>query len=75
MTKNEKQTEQNRIQALIDLNGIISLAESQLVRAKGIPLIDDDEHADWVQGYVDRIHEICMDMKDLVTFGHLGGFE
>lgn len=75
MTKLEKQTAQNRIQALFDLNAIVSLAENQLVRARGIPLLNDEEHADWVQGYADRIHEICIEMKELSAFGHRGGVE
>lgn len=73
MTKLAKQTAQNRMQALFDLNGIISMAEGQIARTQGIPFIDDEDHADWVQGYADRIHEIMIEMRELSSFGHRGG--
>jgi len=75
MTKLERQTAQNRIQSLFDLNAIIALAEGQLSRVQGIPMLDDEDHADWMQGYTDRVHEICMEMQELRTFGHRGGVE
>jgi len=75
MTKLEKQTAQNRMEALFDLHGIIAYAEGQINRARNIPLLDDEEHADWVQGYADRIAEICEDMKELSAFGHNGGMQ
>lgn len=73
MTELANQTMNNRVAIVLDLNSIIAMAESQITRAKGIPILNDAEHADWVQGYADRIHEICLDMADLVSFGHRGG--
>lgn len=75
MTKYEKQTAKNRMQALFDLHAIVAYAESQINRARNIPLLDNEDHADWVQGYTDRIAEICLDMKELATFGHNGGIK
>lgn len=69
MTELEHKTLENRYNAINDLNMIIQLAESEMVRARNIPILDNEEHADWVQGYADRIHEILLDMADLATFG------
>ena len=73
MTKYENETVENRINAVGDLKVIIAIAESQIDRSRNIPVLDDARHADWVQGYADRIHEIRLDMEDLVSFGHLKG--
>jgi len=73
MTQLEQQTSDNRFRILIDLNHIISYAESQITRSKNIPIIDDAEHADWVQGFADRVHEIFLDMSELSYFGHRNG--
>ena len=75
MTDYEQQTAQNRIKAITYLNFICSYAESQIQRAKAIPILDDEDHADWVQGYTDRICELCTEMSELATFGHKGGME
>ena len=70
MTELERQTENNRMMAITELNAIIDYAEAQIRRAKEIPLLDDEEHADWVTGYEERIHDIMLDMSELACFGH-----
>jgi len=70
MKINEQKTMENRFNAIMELEKIINIAEAQTRRAREIPLLDDDEHADWVQGFADRIHEIRLDMEDLAGFGH-----
>ena len=69
MTDLERQIEENRLKAMNELNHIISYAEAEIVRCRKIPLLDDDEHADLVRGYADRIEEIRMDMQDLRKIG------
>ena len=73
MTDLERQTENNRMMAITELNAIIDYAEVQLRRAKEIPLLNDEEHADWVAGYEERIHDIMLDMSELANFGHIKG--
>ena len=69
MTEFEHKTTENRFNAIIDLGHIIRIAESETSRSRDIPILDDEEHADLVQGYADRIHEIMLDMVDLANFG------
>ena len=71
MTKTEKKTADNRTAALTDLHSIISYAEQELVHARKIPALDDEEHADLIQGYADRINEILWDMYELDKFFRL----
>ena len=71
MTNIERQTMDNRINAITNLEKIINMAEIEIRRSRDIPIIDDAEHADWVRGYADRIHEIRLDMEDLAGFGHV----
>ena len=70
MTELENKTMENRMHATYDLHWIMRLAESEMYRVQNIPLLDDEEHADWVQGFTDRIHEIRFDMENLAKFGH-----
>ena len=65
MTDIELQIASNVLRALNELNHIISYAEAEIVRCRKIPLINDEGHADLIQGYADRIEEIRMDMQDL----------
>lgn len=69
MTEIENKTMENRAQAIYELGRIIHVAESEIYRAQGIPILDDEDHADKVQGYADRVHEILLDMADLASFG------
>lgn len=70
MAEIEHKTVENRYNAINDLGMIIRLAEMETARARAIPILDNDEHADLVQGYADRIHEIRLDLEDLAGFGH-----
>lgn len=67
------QTARNRNNAVSDLAWIAKVANSETNRANGIPIIDDETHADIVQGYADRIHEIRMDMEELINYGRIRG--
>lgn len=69
MTKLEKQTKMKIDVAVIKLNFIISYAERQIERAKGIPILNDADHADWVRGYEERIDDIMCEMYNLDHFG------
>lgn len=71
MTKAEKQIARNRVSILTDLNSIIAVAEKQTERVRNVGIVDDDEFADAVQGYADRIHEILEDLCDLRNSKHL----
>lgn len=70
MTEFENKTMENRAQAIYELGRIIHVIESEIFRAQGIPILDNEEHADWVQGYADRIHEIRLEAEELAGFGH-----
>lgn len=65
MTKTENQIVQNLLTAVNDLRTICAFAELQIAKAHKIPVIDNEDYADIVQGYTDRIHEIVRDMYDL----------
>ena len=67
----EKETLNNITTAVSDLNKIIKVALSQIERCDSIPILEDAEHADYVQGYADRVHEIMMDIEDLANYGHI----
>ena len=69
MTEIENKTMGNRAQVIYELGRIIHVAESEIYRAQGIPILDNEDHADKVQGYADRVHEILLDMADLASFG------
>lgn len=69
----ENETKNNIQAAIRDLVKISEIAKSQMVRCDSIPILDDGTHADYVQGYADRIHEIMMDMEDLANFGYIKG--
>lgn len=69
MTELENRTMNNKIRAGYELERIIRIAENEIFRANGIPILDDEEHADLIQGYADRIAEIRLDMEDLKKIG------
>lgn len=62
-------TRTNKYLAVKDLEFIINAANALIERTKGIPELEDPEHADLVLGYRDRIHEIRLDMDDMFSFG------
>lgn len=69
MTELENKTMENKIRAGYELERIIHIAENEIFRANGIPILDNEEHADLIKGYADRIAEIRMDMEDLKKIG------
>ena len=70
MTKYEQQTAVNRDKAKFVLGEIIVLARRAIDSVDDVmQIVDDADHADWAQGYVDRIAEIHQDMLELKNFG------
>lgn len=65
MTELEHKTLENRIRVLDDLEKILHAVESECFVAQCVPILDDEEHADLIQGYADRVHEIWLDMEEL----------
>ena len=62
-------TRTNKYLTIKDLEFIINSANALIDRTKGIPELDNPEHADLVQGYRDRIHEIRLDLDEMFSFG------
>ena len=69
MPKAEKQTRNNKIKMIGELEWIVRIANQEISHIRMIPEDNNQDHADLVQKYADIIHTAYVAMKDVLRIG------